>query len=359
MIDEGTYEQLLNNFGSKASWAIWQRPGYTPKSNTGDMSVFDTQELLSSLNPKYVFVGLNASDKHDVYLDYGHPWFNFHSSSPYGNDFKLRYALLDTPYWGAYITDAIKTVKEVDSSKVMKYLKEHPEIATDNFETLKRELSYLCENPILIALGKDTYSLLNKYLHDSYEIIAIPHFSARMGKETYRKLVLSHLSEELPANNHVENAPMISSNNANESDGEEMRTDGFNRKTYVDKLAEHLSKVLSHEVITDELFAAEERRVRRNIKGGYREDFIHCLRRGKNYNLFEIYIGSDLTSAQVLVKEPAFVNNFITNVKYSQDYAQHHLLRYRLHMDTPTALKDNLIKFMIDAEMHYYAISAE
>ena len=34
----------------------------------------------------------------------GDPWFNFHAGR---NDFKLRYALQGTRYWGSYITDAI------------------------------------------------------------------------------------------------------------------------------------------------------------------------------------------------------------------------------------------------------------
>lgn len=62
-----------------------------------------------------MFVGLNrsgkpkdgnAEKKPDKPKD---PWFNFHAGR---NDFKLRYALQGTRYWGSYITDAIKDYQE-------------------------------------------------------------------------------------------------------------------------------------------------------------------------------------------------------------------------------------------------------
>lgn len=48
-------------------------------------------------------------------------WANFHSDdNKRQNDFKLRYALMDTPYWGSYITDVIKSHFDTISTNVVK-----------------------------------------------------------------------------------------------------------------------------------------------------------------------------------------------------------------------------------------------
>ena len=122
----------------------------TPKSNTGDMSIFDDENICNYLNNKYVFVGLNASNTHGIQEQL--PWKNFHDSCINQNDFKLRYALINTKFWGSYITDIIKEYLEVYSKKVKQYLKKHPEVLNKNIEIFKDELKILTEDtPILIA----------------------------------------------------------------------------------------------------------------------------------------------------------------------------------------------------------------
>ena len=123
-------------------------PGSTPKSNTGDMSIWDDPNLLNILNPDYVFVGLNGSGKHDGYLALNRPWFNFHSDSPHQQDYKLRYALMDTPLWGSYITDIIKEYQEVDSAKVKAYLKTHPEVVEKNILLFRQEMKLHGGHPV-------------------------------------------------------------------------------------------------------------------------------------------------------------------------------------------------------------------
>ena len=78
----------------------------------------------NKLNDKYVFVALNWAGTHGVQED--KPWKNFHSSYPYQNDFKLRYALMDTPFWGSYITDIIKEFPELSSKKVVSHFNNNP-----------------------------------------------------------------------------------------------------------------------------------------------------------------------------------------------------------------------------------------
>jgi hypothetical protein len=83
------------------------------------MSVFDDVELLKVLNTKYIFVGLNISrDIIDTVA-----WSNFHDPRPEAMDFKIRYALKDTPLWGSYMTDTFKDLQEKDSKKVPYFLK--------------------------------------------------------------------------------------------------------------------------------------------------------------------------------------------------------------------------------------------
>ena len=63
-----------------------------------------------------------------------------------------------------------------------------------NIEIFLDELAHLQENPILIALGSETYQLLNKYLSDQYKIIRIKHYSAYIGKENYRSEFLKEMN---------------------------------------------------------------------------------------------------------------------------------------------------------------------
>lgn len=199
-IDKKKFEALRKEFGNVASWAIWDDVGSTPKSNMRNVSMLQDNSICEILNPKYVFVALNGSGVHDGYMDDDKDWFNFHSNNPRGHDYKLRYALKGTPCWGAYITDVIKHFPEVDSTKVWTYLKQHPEIVKENIEILKRELSYLEDKPILIALGNKVYDILNNEFGKEYEIRSIKHYSYTISKENYReeflKIMNSSTEEE-------------------------------------------------------------------------------------------------------------------------------------------------------------------
>ena len=111
-VSQENYDILKEKYGDASSWAVWNTDyaDSKPSHNINDLSVFDSPNL-SELNTGFVFVGLNrsgkpkdgnAEKKPDKPKD---PWFNFHAGR---NDFKLRYALQGTRYWGSYITDAIK-----------------------------------------------------------------------------------------------------------------------------------------------------------------------------------------------------------------------------------------------------------
>lgn len=192
MIKSERYEKLKEQYGHTSSWTIWKKADSTPKSNTSDMSIFEDENLCEKLNDKYVFVGLNGSSTHGIQENT--EWKNFHSAYRYQNDFKLRYALCNTEFWGSYITDIIKYHPEVDSSKVKKYLKTQPQVIKENIELFKNELNILSDKkPILIAIGNDAYNILERNLGEEYEIFKIMHYSNIINKENYRKEVLSVL----------------------------------------------------------------------------------------------------------------------------------------------------------------------
>lgn len=195
MIEKTKYEKLKEKYGSTSSWAIWAMPTDSPKSNTSDMSVFKDPDLLNNLNPNYVFVGLNGSSTHGNRKDDETIWTNFHSSYAYQNDYKLRYALMNTKYWGSYITDVIKHYPEVDSGKVANYLNAHPGIVKTNIEDFEKEISLLGTKPILVAMGGKSYDILNTWLGNKYKIVKITHYSFTIGKEDYRKAVLNVLDK--------------------------------------------------------------------------------------------------------------------------------------------------------------------
>lgn len=195
MIIQKDYDEIKAKYWNVASWTMWSQPTDRPKSNMGSLEVFNDPDLLNKINTGFVFVGLNGSGVHEGYYDPTMPWNNFHSDHPRGHDYKLRYALNGTPFLGSYITDIIKYCPEVDSTKLIKYVRNHPEIIQKNIDIFKDELKLLGGKPIIIALGNSSYSLLTHNLHESYQICKIKHYSYMIGKEKYREETLQILSK--------------------------------------------------------------------------------------------------------------------------------------------------------------------
>ena len=194
MIEKEKYKKMLEKYGTTSSWAIWELPGSTVKSNTESLRWVNNPDLLKIINTGYVFVGLNIAGTHgDQDGHFQKPWANFHSGYSYQNDYKLRCALQDTKYWGSYITDVIKNYPEVESGKVKQYLNRHPEVILSNIRNFEEELSYLGNKPVLVAMGGETNRILNKYLGDRYKVVVIKHYSYTISKENYRKEVLAVL----------------------------------------------------------------------------------------------------------------------------------------------------------------------
>ena len=105
---------------------------------------------------------------------------------------------MNTPFWGSYITDIIKEFHESNSKKVVSYLRDHPDEIERHIHQFKEELNYLSdENPILIAVGNDSFNILNDNLSCEYKIYKIMHYSARINKEDYKKEVWKELKNIL------------------------------------------------------------------------------------------------------------------------------------------------------------------
>ena len=64
MIDKANYLKLKEEFSGVASWAIWDYPiDGAPKSNMRSVSMLEREDILESLNPNFVFIGLNAKQQ--------------------------------------------------------------------------------------------------------------------------------------------------------------------------------------------------------------------------------------------------------------------------------------------------------
>ena len=86
------------------------------------------------------------------------------------------------------MTDVIKDFAEKASNKMMHYLRNNRDFEKENILTFKQELTDLeSDNPLLIAFGNDSYSVLKRNFKDEFNIKKVPHYSTYMSKEKYRK----------------------------------------------------------------------------------------------------------------------------------------------------------------------------
>lgn len=180
------FNSITNQHGGYASWAVWADEGNTPKSNIGDMSIFDLDRnpnLLNQLKPNIIMVGLNISEIIQQ------PLSNFHGAI--GGAYKIRYSFRDTSHYGAYMTDIIKDFEEKISGNVLSYLNRNPRFELENVKLFEEEIKDLqCENSLIIAFGNITYKILIKHFGARYRIKKLTHYSHQIGKENYRDEVL-------------------------------------------------------------------------------------------------------------------------------------------------------------------------
>ena len=197
MITQSTYEQLKHTFGYTSSWALWSDgDGVHPKSGISDMKPFHVSEkvLLEKLNPNYIFVGLNPA-AHNVDPD-TEPWQAFHSADIKRlQEYKLRYALKGTKYWGAFMTDLLPNIIETNANKALS------DIDVQDWKKAINDLKRIIEilkqdgNPIVIAFGNRVYNTLRKGFPEDVIVKKIVHFSAFIGKELYKERIMQQLKD--------------------------------------------------------------------------------------------------------------------------------------------------------------------
>ena len=189
MITKEHYTEIADKYGEFASWAVWVNEDLKPKSNIGDMGIFDFEKnpkLLETLNPNIIMVGLNFSRT----IEKRNAFVNFHDKRPQGQDYKIRYAFRDTEFYGAYMTDIIKDFEEKVSGNVLKYLKDNKEFELKNINLFKQEIADLkCADPLIIAFGNITFDILTKHLGQKYRIKKVMHYSQQISKEKYKETV--------------------------------------------------------------------------------------------------------------------------------------------------------------------------
>ena len=191
---QAKFDFIKAKYGHYASWAIWAEEGEKPKDNIGDLSVFDIENndrLFQQLNPNIILVGLNISRKIDV------PLGNFHDPRSQAMDYKIRYALKNSPFWGGYMTDIIKDFEQKVSGQMMSYLRTNKQFEKDNVKIFRAELNDLgIDNPAIVAFGRDAHVILNRNFANEIKVFKVPHYSNYTGKEKYREEVKSILGFE-------------------------------------------------------------------------------------------------------------------------------------------------------------------
>jgi hypothetical protein len=188
LLNKQTFDKIKEKFGHQSSWAVWAEVGDTPKSNMGDLTIFESDEILKVLNPNVILVGMNISK--DIHL----PTFsNFHPTYSTAQDYKTRFALKDTELWGGYMTDILKDYPEMKSTTALKYARNNPEYLEKCIDVFRDELETLYSvNPLIIAFGNDAYTLLKENL-PKLQIVKVPHYSSYISLEDYRKSLLDAL----------------------------------------------------------------------------------------------------------------------------------------------------------------------
>jgi hypothetical protein len=192
-IDREQFEVIGRKHGEYASWAVWSPVRRTPKSNIGDLSIFDVAahpETLEALKADVIMVGLNIS------RSFAERFRNFHDPRPVANDFKIRHAFSGTSYYGAYMTDIIKNVEMVRSDDLLRHLRDRPSIVRDSLAMFRDELADLrARRPTILAFGSAVEKLILRHLSagEYSRVVRLMHYSHRIDKEKYRDAVLSQL----------------------------------------------------------------------------------------------------------------------------------------------------------------------
>lgn len=186
---------IENEYGLTSSWAIWAPPSngdWSTKDSVGDLTpLHDIRRLQEQVNDEYIFVGLNPAE-HNHSDAAKQVWGNFHSDDlRRAQDYKLRYALRDTPYWGSFMTDVYSGIVDTNANSAVKKA-----TSTDTEQSIKdilRIRDLLGGKSTVVAMGSKAYAILKKTLPSDVCLKRITHYSSYVGLEKYREDVLHQL----------------------------------------------------------------------------------------------------------------------------------------------------------------------
>lgn len=192
-ISKEKFSKIRKKYGKTSSFAIWEKYNpskMSPKDGISDLSIFDDANIYKKLNDKYIFIALNGSSHKTNNKSFD--WANFHSDDKKRQqDFKLRYALQNTKFWGSYITDFF-LCEETDSKKVIKKAK-NKAFLDRNIKRLRDELNFINKNAILIAIGTTCRRFLRNNFSETNKVYDIMHYANYISKENYKKAVAKSL----------------------------------------------------------------------------------------------------------------------------------------------------------------------
>ena len=215
-VSDRVYSNIKKKWGHRTSWAVWaddeMLEGRPSTSNIEDTGLFDKRTnpaILELCNPNFILLGLNCSNK--IKLD---TFANFHSAK--GGDYKLRYALKNSPLWGAYMTDFFKDHSELSGKKALAYYKKNPLKVQENVASLREEIRELeAQSPTIVCLGWGLYE--TNYIQKNFpelSVIHIPHYAgAPNDAQIYRLSVMKRVIDQLgfePWNDSMENGWTLS-----------------------------------------------------------------------------------------------------------------------------------------------------
>jgi len=214
MEDYKEYDEFKNIYGKNSSLTVWQIPAENRIKSKDSISVindvgghpidFLMQEHFNNKDIKYIFVGLNPAKQScddcktrvkgkckGKTNNSNDDWSSFHSICTIkSQDYKLRYALLETPYWDSFITDLFYEPTR-NSSELIPTQKQ----IEDGIMRIKKARTALGPNAEIIAIGKAVYSYLYDGLGKDIVLKEIPHFSNSIDIDWYRIMVLTQLGD--------------------------------------------------------------------------------------------------------------------------------------------------------------------
>jgi hypothetical protein len=179
MLTQSIFNHLAGKYSCYGSWAVWN------PDDQADTSVIT--ENVKDLKNSVIVVGLNCSGRfakrahrHLGNSVEGHEgWQNFHGGK---QDRKLMYALNDSPYRGAYLTDVIKGEFDVSSANVRERIDQRLIDIGKHVTAFRDEMNdwAVDSNALFILLGGTVEQLFKGYLAPFYKNhVRVDHYARR------------------------------------------------------------------------------------------------------------------------------------------------------------------------------------